>query len=261
MRIGVFDSGLGGLTVAREIKKRYPRNIIIYIGDTERIPWGVRSPRVIKKFSLELASFLEKKKVDLVVVACHTASSVAIPTLKRHMTLPVYGVIEPSAKKVARVTRGRVGILGTPATVRSGSWEKAIKKRNAAIITFALAAPLLVPIVEEGLENHEVARNMVQEYTKPLIRKKIDTLVLACTHYPLLVDVFRSVVGGKVKLVNPGVETAKRLVVGNSDSDSSREGGDEFYFTDLNDRVRARLEPFYGRKITGNVKEVDVENL
>lgn len=263
MRIGVFDSGLGGLTVAREIKKRSPGHTIVYIGDTERIPWGVRSPRVIKKFSLQLLRFLEKKNVDLVVVACHTASSVAIPFLKSHTKLPVYGVIEPAAQAVAGLGGRRVGILGTPATVRSKSWERAIRKRKKDIKTFALSAPLLVPIVEEGLEKHEIARKMIEEYTKKLLEKRIDTLVLACTHYPLILDAFRMAVGDNIELVNPGVETAKGLEISDPGEIAGASHGarDEFYFTDLSDRVKKRLAHFYGRRISGPVREVVVEEI
>lgn len=257
MRIGVFDSGLGGLTVAREIKKRYPGHSIVYIGDTQRIPWGVRSPRVIKKFSLELLGFLKRKKVSLVVVACHTASSVAIPTLKRNTKLPVWGVIEPAADAAAKLSRRRVGILGTPATVKSGAWERAIKKRNRSLKTYARSAPLLVPIVEEGLEGHEIARSMVEEYAKPLLAEKIDTLVLACTHYPLLLSTFRKIMPRSVKLINPGEEFAKSLEL--EPGLLTREGRDEFFFTDLSERVEKRLEYFYGRKINGKVREVKLE--
>ena len=257
MRIGIFDSGLGGLTVAREIKKRYPEVSIVYIGDTARVPWGVRSPKVIKSFSLQLLKFLEKKSVSAIVVACHTASSVAIPFLKKHTKLPIYGVIEPAIESVVALKAQKVGILATPATIKSGSWEKAIKSRNSSVRVFSNKAPLLVPIVEEGLEGHNVASLMVLEYLRPLLTKKIATLILACTHYPLLNSVFQKQLPDSIKIINPGKELAKRLKL----EVSSGEPKDEFYFTDLSDRVKSRLSSFYRFDIKGKVKEVGIEKL
>lgn len=256
-RIGIFDSGVGGLTLAREIKNLHPDQSIVYIGDTARVPWGIRSPKIIESFSLQLLGFLLKKQVDMIVVACHTASSVAIPALQRATQLKVTGVIEPSAKGAVEKSKSTIGIIGTPTTIRSQAWPIAINLVDQTKKVVSSAAPLLVPIVEEGLENHEVAKIMVSEYTKPLINQKIDTLVLACTHYPLLYDIFKNVLGESVTFVNPGESTARSLEI----DDSQGNGDDEFYFTDLSDRVKNKLEHFYGREIKGKVEGVDIESL
>ncbi|MDO8503163.1 MAG: glutamate racemase [bacterium] len=257
MRIGVFDSGLGGLTVAREIKNLHANQSIVYIGDTARVPWGIRSPKIIESFSLQLLSFLLKKQVDMIVVACHTASSVAIPALQKATQLKVTGVIEPSAKDAVEKSKSTIGIIGTPTTIKSQAWPTAINLVDPIKKVVSNAAPLLVPIVEEGLENHEVAKIMVSEYAKPLIEQNIDTLVLACTHYPLLYNVFKGVLGESVTLVNPGESTARSLEI----DDLQGNGEDEFYFTDLSDRVKAKLEHFYGREIKGKVEGVEIESL
>lgn len=257
MRIGVFDSGLGGLTVAREIKTLHPNHSIIYIGDTARVPWGVRSPKIIESFSLQLLNFLLKKNVDMVVVACHTASCVAIPALKSATNLKVTGVIEASAKDAVEQSKNVIGIIGTPTTIKSQAWPNAISQIDQGKKVVSSTAPLLVPIVEEGLENHEIAEIMVREYTKPLTSESIDTLVLACTHYPLLQDIFKKVLGENITLVNPGVSVAKSLGI----NDSEEEVSDEFYFTDLSDRVKSRLEYFYGRQVIGKVEGVDIDSL
>ncbi|MBI4157735.1 glutamate racemase [Candidatus Woesebacteria bacterium] len=257
MRIGIFDSGLGGLTVAREIKNLHANQSIVYIGDTARVPWGIRSPKIIESFSLQLLSFLLKKQVDMIVVACHTASCVAIPALERTTQLKVTGVIEPSAKDAVEKSKSTIGIIGTPTTIRSQAWPTAINLVDPTKKVVSNAAPLLVPIVEEGLENHEVAKIMVSEYTKPLIEQNIDTLVLACTHYPLLYNIFEGVLGESVIFINPGESTARSLEI----DDLEGNGEDEFYFTDLSDRVKANLEHFYGREIKGKVEGVEIESL
>lgn len=255
MRIGVFDSGLGGLTVAREIKKLHPKSQIVYIGDTARVPWGVRSSKVIKKFSLETLRFLESKNVDLIIVACHTASSVALDFLKTKTKLPVYGVITPAAEKAKLITKGRVGLLGTPTTIKSKAWEKAILNNKKTVKVFQKEAPLFVPLVEEGLENHKITKIIAKDYLAPLLKNKIDTVVLACTHYPLLMGVIRKAMPSDVQLINPGIELAKMLRIEGGKTD----GKDEFYFTDLTDRVQSRLDIFYGRKVK-NVSEVELGN-
>lgn len=260
IKIGVFDSGIGGLTVVKEIKKVLPSVSIIYIGDTARVPWGVRSPKVIREFSLQLMRFLEKKNASLVVVACHTASSIALPALAKKTELPFFGVIDPTVDFVIKSGTKRVGILGTPATIKSKAWEKALNRKDNKINVYSNPAPLLVPIVEEGLQNHEVAQIMVEQYTKPLLKRKIDTLVLACTHYPLLESVFRKVVGSSVDLVNPGLHLAE-VLADKLEEKEIRKGQDEFYFTDLSGRIASRLQDFYGGSLEPRPKLVAVDNL
>ena len=258
--IGIFDSGVGGLTVAAQIKKFIPNSRIIYIGDYARVPWGVRSPRVVNEFASQLLKFLETKGVSHIVVACHTASAVALPLLRRIAKVPITGVIEPTVDFIVKSHNGRIGVLATPTTIASGVWEKAIKRKNKKIKVLSKAAALLVPIVEAGLEDHKVAHLLVKEYITPFIRirRGIDTLVLACTHYPLLLPVFRKMLPD-IKLVNPGEVTAEHLasVIGNGIKSNSK---DEFYFTDLSETVKNQVKRFFDSEVS-YLKEVKVDGL
>lgn len=264
--IGVFDSGIGGLTVVREIIKILPHEKIIYIGDTARIPWGVRGEKTIIHFAQELTSFLVKKKVKLIVVACHTASSVALPYLHAN-SIPVLGVIEPAVEAAVQKTKnGRIGIVGTPATVRSGAWEKALKTRQKNLAVFSSACPLLVPLVEEGLTGHEVVEIMVRKYLIPLKKARIDTLILACTHYPLLKKVFAKEARG-VSLINPGKELAiffKKYLLQNDLNSNCHavKPKHEFFFTDLSYQTIKFASSFLGEKtVKIKIGKVSLENL
>lgn len=257
-KIGIFDSGVGGLTVTPQIKKLLPNVPIIYIGDTARVPWGTRSPETVIKFSTELLRFLETKGVSLIVVACHTASAVAMPSLRKITKVPIIGVIEPTINKVLETTKGKVGIIGTPTTIENGAWEKALKDKNddQNLEVFSVAAPLLVPIVEAGEEKSKFARQAISKYVKKFKEEKIDTLVLACTHYPLLRSEFEKELPGVV-LINPGEETAKYVKGLIKDQPNNAEE-DKFFFTDLSWAVRSQLSQFSTQKVK-NVKEVKVE--
>lgn len=251
--IGVFDSGVGGLTVVKEILKLLPNEKIIYIGDTARVPWGTRGREVIIEFSRQLAEFLVKKGVKLIVVACHTASSVALSFLKRKIESPLFGVVEPAVEKVIELTKnGRVGIVGTPATIKSRAWERAIRRKNPDLSVFSLSCPLFVPLVEEGLFNHKVTHLLAQEYLLSFKKKGVDTLVLACTHYPLLKEVIREVMGKGVALVNPGEELAqflKEYLVRENALSNSFNPSHRFYFTDPSFSALKIAQKFLGRKI------------
>jgi len=208
--IGVFDSGVGGLTVVGQMGRILPEEDIVYFGDTARVPYGTKSKETVTKFSVENVEFLMEKNVKLVVVACNTASSLALDFLKRCFRVPVIGVIEPGAKGAAASTRNkRVGVVGTNATVSSGAYEKAIRKISPKISVFAQSCPLFVPLVEEGWLNKAVTRDIAAVYLAPLRAKKIDTLILGCTHYPLLREVIQGAMGDKVVLVDSAREVAK----------------------------------------------------
>lgn len=224
--ICVFDSGVGGLTVLRELKKRLPQKNFIYLGDTARVPWGNRGREVIKKFSLELTRFLTKRQIDYLVVACHTASTVALTEIKRETSVPVVGVMEPELKQNWEHDSRKVGLIGTAATVRLGNW------RNVK----AVACPLLVPLVEEGWINRLVTSMVLQEYLTPLKKEKVEKLVLACTHYPFLKELISRIMGKEVELINPGELATERLVrlIGQR---SNGEGKTEWFFTDPNYRA------------------------
>lgn len=208
--IGIFDSGVGGLTVFKEVERILPNEQIIYFGDTARVPYGTKSRQTITKFSVESVEFLMKHNVKLVLVACNTASSLSLDFLKRCFKVPIIGVIEPGARNAVSLTKNkRIGIVGTNATIASGIYEKTIKRisRNAAV--YSQSCPLFVPLVEEGWTDRPVTRDVASTYLKGLKAKGVDTLILGCTHYPLLRNVIGKFMGSKVSLVDSAKEVAK----------------------------------------------------
>ncbi len=210
--IGIFDSGIGGLTVMREIMEQLPYENLIYFGDTARIPYGSRSVQTIKKYSYQCASFLKSKDVKAIVIACNTASSIALDHLKKNFDIPVIGVIEPGARSAASVTKnGHIGVIGTTATINSSAYQERIMEYKHDAEVIGIPCPLFVPIVEEGWEYSNVAELTAEKYLAELIEHDIDALVLGCTHYPILRYTIKKVVGPYVKLVNPAFETAKDL--------------------------------------------------
>jgi glutamate racemase len=201
--IGIFDSGVGGLTVVHQIHRRLPNENLIYLGDTARVPYGTKSPSTVVRFACEDTQFLLQQNVKAVVVACNTASAWALPALERKFDVPIFGVIVPGACAALEKTKSqRIGIIGTNATVRSQAYSKAILARCETAQVFARACPLLVPLAEEGWDSHPVTLRVLREYLAPLLREKIDTLVLGCTHYPLLKDAIRKVTKGKTELID-----------------------------------------------------------
>ncbi len=209
--IGVFDSGVGGLTVLRALVHLLPRESFIYVGDTARVPYGSKSPEAVRRFSLEIARFFRRKGVKMMVTACNTASALALPDLRAFMPVPVIGVIEPGARAALASTRtGRVGIIGTEATIRSQAYDQALKRLDKSVRVFSRACPLFVPLVEEGWLSHDVTRRVARLYLKPLLKHKIDALVLGCTHYPLLKSTLRHGTG-RVELIDSAEETAKAV--------------------------------------------------
>ena len=207
--IGVFDSGLGGLTVVKELIKRLPCEDIVYYGDTARVPYGTKSQEAIIRFSLENAKVLVKNKVKMMVVACHSSTSMALPVLKQAFDLPILGVIDPGVKRALEATRNkRVGIIATEATINSQAYLAAIKKLNPLIKVFPQACPLFVPLVEEGWMNKKVTLDIAREYLSSLKKERIDTLILGCTHYPLLKKVLKKVMGWDVNLIDSAEEVA-----------------------------------------------------
>lgn len=209
--IGIFDSGIGGLTVVKEIIKELPNEDIIYFGDTARLPYGNKSPQTVIKFSLENAKFLLQFGVKCIIVACNTSSSVALSTLRRKLKVPVLGVITPAVKKAVQISLGRrIGIIGTRATVASSSYQREIKRIGPQFKSFVQACPLFVPLAEEGWMRDEVTLKVARRYLAPLLKKDIDTLILGCTHYPLLKEIIRKVVGEKVEFVDSAKEAARQ---------------------------------------------------
>ena len=210
--IGVFDSGIGGLTVAHAIIRRLPRESVVYFGDTARVPYGPKSPDTVCRYSREIAGLLQKQDVKAIVVACNTATAHALTLLQEELPIPVIGVIEPGARAAVRTSAGgHIGVIGTTGTVRSGAYERAIRELDADVRVTARACPLFVPLVEEGWIDHSVTRQVAQEYLEPLLREQINTLVLGCTHYPLLKSLICRVAGPAVALIDSAEETAAEL--------------------------------------------------
>lgn len=210
--IGVFDSGVGGLTVAREIMRQIPNERIIYFGDTARVPYGSKSRETVTRYSEQIVRFLKTFQVKTIVVACNTASACALDSLERDIDLPMIDVIKPGAKTATEVTRnGRIGIIATEATINSQMYTKYITNLNGGVTIYEKACPLFVPLVEEGLWEDPVTDEIARRYLTELIDIDIDTLVLGCTHYPLIRSTLGKIMGGGVRLVNPAYETALEL--------------------------------------------------
>jgi len=208
--IGIFDSGVGGLTVVDQMQKILPGEDIVYFGDTARVPYGTKSKETVTRFSVENVEFLMTHDVKLVIVACNTASSLALDFLKRCFRVPIIGVIEPGARNAVSSTRnGKIGVVGTQATVSSGAYEKAINKISSGNKVIAKSCPLFVPLVEEGWLDTDVTHRVADIYLKSFKASGIDTLILGCTHYPLLKDVVGRVIGKKVLLIDSAKEVAK----------------------------------------------------
>ena len=210
--IGVFDSGVGGLTVVREIMRQLPNENIVYFGDTARVPYGSKSKATVLKYSYQIVRFLMTQKVKAIVVACNTASALALDELVENFTVPIIGVVEPGAEMAAQTTKNNnVGIIGTDSTIKSGIYTRYLRKINPDITVVSKACPLFVPLVEEGLWDDRVTEDIAGRYLHELKEYNIDSLILGCTHYPLLRRLIGKEMGENVKLVNPAYETAQSL--------------------------------------------------
>ena len=212
-RIGIFDSGVGGLTVQRAILAALPSADTVYLGDTARVPYGTKSAETVTQYSLRNARLLATHRIDLLVVACNTASAVALPALGAALTIPVLGVVEPGARVAAQASRsGRIGVIGTQGTVASGAYQAAIRAVRPGAEVVAKACPLFVPLAEEGWVDNDVAHTAAALYLTSLRRSGIDTLVLGCTHYPFLAPLIAKAAGAGVKLIDTGEAVARQLV-------------------------------------------------
>lgn len=207
--IGVFDSGIGGLTVAHELIRQLPGESLIYFGDTARVPYGPKSPDTVRRYSREIAAFLQGEGVKAIVIACNTATAHALQALREELTIPVIGVVEPGARAAVRASEeGHIGVIGTVGTVKSGAYERAIRALEPDLRITARACPLFVPLIEEGWTDSEATRLVAQQYLEPLIAADVDTLVLGCTHYPLIKPLLADVLGPSVRLIDSAEETA-----------------------------------------------------
>jgi glutamate racemase len=219
--IGVFDSGVGGLTVMAAIRRRLPAESILYLGDTARLPYGSKSPDTVTRYTRRNIEFLTERGVKAVVVACNTASALALPNLQSDLDLkiPTWGVIEPGARKAAAVSRGRIGVIATEATVRSDAYPRALRALRPDLEILSQPCPLFVPLVEEGWHDDPVTEEVARRYLRPLLDAGVDTLVLGCTHYPLLVPVLRRVAGPDVTLIDSAEAVAEVVAAGLAERD------------------------------------------
>jgi glutamate racemase len=256
--IGVFDSGIGGLTVLKELTALLPGEDFIYLGDTARLPYGTKSNEVIVRYSRENTEFLLAKGIKLLVVACNTSSAVALGEIGRHTMVPVIGVIEPGARAAVKASRsGKIGVIGTEATIASGAYTRAIQNLNRHAEIYTRACPLLVPLVEEGWTDNEIAERTVTHYLESLKASGIDTLLLGCTHYPLLHGMFERVLGPRVKIVNSAIATAaavrdKLAALKLARRDGG--GAQSFFVTETPDRFVRVGRRFIGPRVESAVR-------
>ena len=210
--IGVFDSGVGGLTVAREISRQLPKENIVYFGDTARVPYGSKSQNTIIRFSEQIIRFLKTKQVKAIVIACNTASALALDAVRDEFDIPIMGVVIPGARAAVEATKNRkVGVVGTDATVQSGMYTKVIREMAPDITVIEKACPLFVPLVEEGFKEHVVTQEIIEYYLESMKHTDIDAMILGCTHYPLIRSKIREYMGDRIQIVNPAYETAMDL--------------------------------------------------
>jgi glutamate racemase len=264
--IGIFDSGLGGLTVARAIRAALPAEDLVYLGDTARVPYGTRSPETVIKYAIGCAERLLGYDIKMLVVACNTVSGVALGELEARLDIPVVGVIQPGARAGANATRsGRIGVLATAGTVASGAYERAIRSENQAIRVFAQAAPLFVPLAEEGWVTGDVPRLAAERYLAPLVEVDVDTIVLGCTHYPLLNetihDVAAALLGHDVVVVDSAEATAAALrqTLPKASHEPGARGGLRILVTDLPKQFAASASRFLGRPLQGlDIEAIDL---
>jgi len=261
--IGVFDSGLGGLTVVKEIMKQLPGESIIYFGDDGRTPYGTKSKETVIKYTKQDLAFLLSMDVKLVVVACNTVSALALPELRAGIGVPVLEVIEPGAKSALKKTRrGRIGIIATPATIQSGLYPRVIRSMKPDVSIYSKACPLFVNLAEEGWWDNEITKMVAEEYLKELKQAQIDTLVLGCTHYPLLSNIIREVMGDGVVLVSSAEELAialKELLQKENLQSGSENVIYRYYTSDSVEKFKRLGEMILGKELS-NIERVDLEN-
>ena len=256
--IGIFDSGLGGLTTVREIQRIMPGEDIIYFGDTGRVPYGTRSRETIIRYTKDDIDFLLKHDIKFIIAACGTASSVALPVLSGQYDIKIMGVLESACRKAVEVTKnGKIGVIGTSGTIKSGKYEEIIKSFNSDMEVYSNACPMFVPLVENGYAESEAAMLIAKDYLKPLKEANVDTLILGCTHYPLLTKVISAIMGEEVKLLSPGAlaaEEAKQYLEKEGLLSEKTYGNSEFYVSDSVENFTTLGSTFLGKPIDGQVR-------
>jgi len=252
--IGIFDSGVGGISVMREIVRLMPQENIFYLGDTARVPYGNKSPKTILHYSIENTSFLVEQGIKLLVIACHTSSSHALESMQSHFPIPIIGVIQPGYENLLKTTStSSVAVLGTQSTITSGIYQKLIKKANPNALIHPIACPLFVPLIEEGFAEHAMMELAVQEYLSCLHSVPLDAVLLACTHYPLIYSTIKKFLPPAVHLVDPSLECAETVYGYLKERGllSSRKTPPkyQFYATDATEKFKKLAEKFLGREI------------
>ena len=263
--IGVFDSGLGGLTAVRELRRVLPNENIVYFGDTGRVPYGTRSNSTIKKYAMQDAKFLLKHKVKMIIAACGTVSSVA-SNLKRDLPVPYTGVVSPTCFAAAKATRNKkIGVLGTSATINSHSYRDTLKSFDSELEVVEQDCPLFVPLVENGFidKDDQITRLVIERYLDKVVAAGVDAIILGCTHYPIIAPAISSVIGSGITLIDSGKETAvyaaKILKENNILSDSAEAGECEFYVSDTPDGFENVAGVFLGENVSHRVDQINIE--
>ena len=262
--IGIFDSGLGGLTCVKRVMELLPGEDIIYFGDTGRVPYGSRSAETIVKYVRQNIRFLKTFDIKFIIIACGTASSAALPLIRDEFDIDIAGVLEPTCKKAVELTKcGKIGVLGTAGTIKSGKYLQTLREQNPQLEIHSKACPMFVPLVENGYLDSPATRIIAEEYLLPLKEKGIDTLILGCTHYPLLKPLIQDVMGSRVNLVDAGGETALfvQKYLEENDLLSNREQGKaKYYVSDVADGFANLAGMFLEKEIDGDVCTIDIEN-
>jgi glutamate racemase len=251
--IGVFDSGVGGLTVFKALRRRLPKERLIYFGDTAHVPYGSKSKEAVTRYALWVGKFLVRQGVKLLVVACNTASALALEDLKRSLGIPVIGVIRPGARAAAQATANRVvGVIATEATIQSRAYERAVREALPRTKVLGVACPLFVPLVEEGWWDHEETRRVAREYLKPVRCSKMDALILGCTHYPLLKGVLRKAAGPRIRLIDSAEEVAREVgerLAQTGSLNTRGPGSSRFFASDGPERFLRLAKRFLGQEV------------
>lgn len=264
--IGIFDSGLGGLTCVKEVLRLMPNEDVIYFGDTGRVPYGTRSRDTILKYTRQDIKFLRRFDVKYIIIACGTASSAALPLIEKDYSVEIEGVVKPaSSEAVAATKNGKVAVLGTAGTVRSGKYAEVIESLDKGVQVFQKACPMFVPLVENGYTSGKITEEIAKEYLAPVMEFGADTIILGCTHYPILQDVIRKTVGDGVTLINSGAAAARhtkeRLAELDLCTDSSARGTAHYFVSDMADGFAELGGMFLEREIDAQVEYIDIEGV
>ncbi len=252
MSIGLFDSGIGGLTVMKQIIREFPNKSIVYFGDTLRVPYGNKSEQIVKKFSIQISKFLLKQDIEMLIIACNTATSYALKSLAEILPIPVIGVINPGAMAAKNITKNKkIGVIGTKGTINSKAYEKSLKALDNSIEVFQKACPLFVPLVEENLINDEITFLVTKKYLEEFKSFGIDTLILGCTHYPIIKNVISKVLGENVNIIDSAIETAKvaKSILKNTNDNKKFY---KFFVTDYTE---------YFLEFTSKILNLDINNI